>query len=475
MATKADFNNAAAGVNAPAQRDGFRVGAVGAWLLAPTSIVPLVIFRIAFGLLMFAGVVRFVGSNWIETLYLQPQFHFHYLGFAWVQVASPVVMHAIFAGMALMTLLITAGLFYRVSIITFFVLFTYVELLDKALYLNHYYFISILSFLLIFLPLNSAFSLDARLRPGIRSSFVPRWTITAVRLQLGLVYVFAGVAKLNPDWLFHALPLRIWLPAHASFPLLGALFVQPWAAFAMSWAGAIFDLTIPFWLSLRRTRPFAYIVVIGFHTITGLLFNIGMFPWVMIACTLVFFDAQDVRQVYGLVRRAARFLPVWLPAHSPGSPGETPRTHRVILAGFVVYFAIQALVPFRHVLYPGDTNWTQEGFRFSWRVMLVESAGYTTFFVRDPVSAQRWTIDPDHYLTVTQAKQMSFQPDMILEFAHFIEDEFRTQGYADVEVRVEAYVTYNRRSSRLLIDPDADLTLTAPSIWAKPWILTYDS
>ncbi len=438
-----------------------------AWLEAPTSILPLVVFRIAFGVLMLAGVVRFAGNNWIETLYIQPQFHFKYLGFEWVQVAPGAGMYIIFAAMALAALLIAVGLCYRVSMAAFFVLFTYVELLDKALYLNHYYFISILSLLLIFLPLHRAFSLDAWLRPGVRASTVPRWTLGAVRLQLGMVYFFAGFAKLNPDWMLGALPLRIWLPPHAAFPVLGALFVQPWFAYVMSWGGAVYDLTIPFALSIRRLRPFAYLAVIGFHAMTAMLFNIGMFPWVMIACTLIFFDARYFGAVYGLARRVLPALPAPTAAHDD----RKPKSSRLLLAAFAVYFVIQALLPFRYLLYPGNPNWTQEAFRFAWRVMLVESAGYTTFFVHDPASGRRWVIDPEASLTPTQARQMAFQPDMILEFAHYLESRFRAEGYADVEVRVEAYVAYNGRGSRLLIDPTVDLTQYAPSIFAKPWIL----
>ena len=107
--------------------------------------------------------------------------------------------------------------------------------------------------------------------------------------QLGLVYVFAGLAKLNDDWLFHALPLGLWLPAHTGLPLVGPFLDVAVVAFAASWAGALFDLTIVGWLSWSRTRPFAYAAVVVFHGITAVLFPIGMFPWIMIASTLIFF------------------------------------------------------------------------------------------------------------------------------------------------------------------------------------------
>ena len=227
--------------------------------------MPLVGFRILFGLLMLISTIRFMLKGWVAELYLDPVFHFTYYGFWWVKPVSGPWLYAVFIIIALCCLFVMLGFFYRASITLFFLLFTYVELLDKAYYLNHYYFISVLSFLLIFLPLNRHLSLDALIDPTINTNRVPSWTIWAIRLQVGLVYFFAGLAKLKPDWLFHALPLKIWLAGHTSFPLIGPLFDYAWVAYLMSWSGAIFDLTIPFWLLWRRTRPFAYMTVILFH------------------------------------------------------------------------------------------------------------------------------------------------------------------------------------------------------------------
>lgn len=412
---------------------------------------------------MFLSTVRFLMNGWVNDFYIAPVFHFTYLGFDWVKPLPATGMYAIFFALIILSLCITVGLFYRVSISVFFVLFTYVELLDKTYYLNHYYFISLLSFLLIFLPLHRKWSLDTRLRPSIKTDLVPAWTIYAIRVQLGLVYLFAGIAKLNGDWLFRAMPLSIWLPANADFPLIGALFDQRWFAYGLSWAGAAYDLTIPFWLVWKKTRPFAFLAVIGFHMMTAVLFNIGMFPWIMIVSSLIFFDEDDYR---GLARRImpSRHVPVL----HPSTPAKLPFLAGTVL---VTFFAFQVLMPIRYLLYPGNVLWTEEGFRFSWRVMLVEKAGYVTFFVRDPETNRQWTINPDTYLTLQQEKQMSFQPDMILQFAHFIDDLYRQQGYVDVEVRAEAYVSFNGRASRLLIDPEVDLSAQSVSLLHKDWIL----
>lgn len=420
----------------------------------PSSILPLVIFRIGFGLLMFGSTVRFINNGWVTAFYLEPDFHFKYYGFEWVEPIWGLLW--VFWAIAGLSLLITVGLLYRFSIISFFILFTYTELLDKTYYLNHYYFISLLSFLLIFLPLNRAYAIDCWLWPRLKTELVPRWTIATIQLQLSIVYIFAGIAKLQPDWLFHALPLRIWLKGHTNLPLIGGLMELDATAYLMSWGGAIYDLTIPFWLLYRPTRPWAYLAVIIFHLMTGWLFLIGVFPYVMIICTLIFFSAEDWHTLTGWRIPAPNLKGLRSP--------PTPSLSKIILTIFFIY---QLLFPLRHWLYPGNLLWTEEGYRFAWHVMAVEKTGQVIFQVTDPVTNQHWNVYPKTHLTYQQEKQMSFQPDMILELAHYLEEQIGR----DVEIRAEAWVSLNGRASRLLIDPTVDLTQEEEGWQAKTWVL----
>lgn len=454
------------------------------WLVHPVSVVPLVIFRIAFGLLMFASTVRFVANGWVREFYIDPAFHFTYGGFGWVQPLPTPWIYGVFALVGIAALCIAAGLWYRASMGAFFLLFTYVELLDKTYYLNHYYFISVLSMLLLFLPLHRAFSVDARQGQGERQgqqTTTPQWTVAALWLQVGLVYFFAGVAKLKPDWLLHAMPLRIWLSANTDFPLLGPLFDSVVVAYLMSWAGAAFDLTVPFLLLWRPTRPFAYGAVVVFHLMTWRLFQIGMFPWIMMASALVFFSAEDWQRVGSALRR---FRGGGV-ARQSGTDAPIAQDYANKLSGsravawiLIPFFLVQLLLPLRHWLYPGNVLWTEEGYRFAWNVMLAEKTGDVVFHLRIPATAQtperNWDAYPGEYLTPQQEKQMSFQPDMILEFAHFLADEFETQTGYPVQVRAEAYVSLNGRASRLLIDPTLDLAQQRYKWWRhNHWILPH--
>ena len=263
---------------------------VQTYLSKKSEAATLAVFRILFGLMMIWGIIRFWYNGWIERLYLEPAFHFSYYGFEWVKPFGNWT-YLLFVMCGIAALCITFGYKYKVAIITFFLSFTYIELMDKTTYLNHYYFISILSFLLIFIPANTYFSIDAKLNPNKRFQFVPRWSVDAIKLLLAIVYIYAGLAKLNSDWLMDALPLKIWLPAKVDIPLIGELLRYRWVHYTFSWFGAFYDLTIPFFLLYRPTRWIAFFFVVVFHVMTRVLFNIGMFPYIMIVSSLIFFSS----------------------------------------------------------------------------------------------------------------------------------------------------------------------------------------
>jgi hypothetical protein len=69
---------------------------------------------------------------------------------------------------------------------------------------------------------------------------------------------------------------------------------------------------------------------------------------------------------------------------------------------------------------------------------------------------------------------MAFQPDMILQFAHYLESYYREKGFEDPIVRCESWVTMNGERSELIVDPHRDLTEIEDSFKHKNWILPHD-
>jgi hypothetical protein len=207
------------------------------YLEEPISIAPLVTFRIAFGLVMLFSTLRYMWMGWVDTQLVDPLLHFSYFGFEWVKPLGRTGMYIVFVFMAIACVAITLGWFYRFFTLAFFLSFTYVELIDITYYLNHYYFVSIVAFLLIWVPAHRHFSLDVWRKPELRLEKVSRWCIGIFKLQIAVVYCYAGLAKINYDWLFRALPLAIWLPAKTSVPVIGSIFKYKLTAYLFSWAG----------------------------------------------------------------------------------------------------------------------------------------------------------------------------------------------------------------------------------------------
>ena len=279
-----------------------------------------------------------------------------------------------------------------------------------------------------------------------------------------------------PAQLLEAQPLKIWLAANAHLPLVGGLLDETWLAYAVAWAACAFDLTVPFFLWRHRTRPWAYAVVVVFHLLTAKLFYIGIFPWAMLVSTWVFFRPETHRRVLGWLVSAVGGVAsaVSAPrqarhAHVFSRGAETALATTLSAVAVAALLLMQIALPFRYLLYPGNLLWTEQGFRYSWNIMLIEKAGTVDFHLRDPATGRRWTVDPRRYLTRQQARMLSTQPDMLVQFAHFLAAEERRDG--PLEVRAEAWVTLNGRPAHLLLDPTVDLAKQADTFAPKPWIL----
>jgi hypothetical protein len=446
------------------------IKSIKSYFLKPVHLAPLAVFRMAFGILMLTSVVRFMAKGWVYDMYIRPKMFFSYYGFEWIKPLQGNAMYIIFFIMALAALFIALGYFYRIAAVTFFLLFTYVELIDKTNYLNHYYFISIVSLILIFLPAHRYFSIDVIRNKKVFATHIPNYFILTIKFQVFVVYFFAGLAKVNADWLLQAQPLKIWLPAHSEMPLIGQFLTKKWVAYFFSWFGCVYDLAIPFLLFIPRfVRP-AYFFVIVFHLATSLLFNIGMFPYVMIALTTIFFTENFHIQIIEKIRSLFEKNIVVEPRVYFSPKQNSPK---FFVAFFITHFAIQFILPFRYLLYDGNLFWTEQGYRFSWRVMLMEKAGTAFFYVREKSTGKEIEVNNCDYLTPMQEKMMATQPDMLINFAHFLKKEFEQKGIKDPEILAESYVTLNGKASTLMVNKTTDLSLQEDNFKSKKWIIPY--
>jgi HTTM domain/Vitamin K-dependent gamma-carboxylase, lumenal domain len=432
---------------------------------AQVDIASLVFFRIAFGLLVLWTIREAWSLDLIKRWWIDPPCLFKYYGFSWVHPWPGNGLYIHWCVLGILTLFVTAGFFYRISTALFFLSYAYFFLLDQGGYVNHTYLVCLLGFLLIFVPAHRALSIDAWLRPGIRSQTTPAWSLWLLRAQMGAVYFFAGVAKISPDWL-HAEPMRGGMYAHAASPLLKDVLHWRFTPFIASYSGLLFDLSIVPLLLWRRTRVPAFCVALCFHILNATMFRIDVFPWLAIAGTTIFLSPDWPRRIISfLFRRSAPRAPA-------AKIQVPPRPKRILILSFVtIYVAIQMLVPLRHFLYPGGIEWTYMEHRFSWQMMLRNQRSVAFYYVTDPNSGQIYQIRPQEYLDHGQMVHMGWHPDMIQQFARFLAKIGPRAGPKPLEVELRMYVSVNGRRPQLFFDPNVDL-VSAPRTWGRPpWLL----
>lgn len=431
-------------------------------LFVPVDVLPLACFRIFFGAIMLYHVGSYFNDGWVEAFYVLPKFHFTYPGFTWVRPWPGQGMYYEFGVMGLAAFGILIGFLYRVSALVFAVCFTHVFLIEKTTYQNHYYLICLLSGLMVFVPAHRMWSIDALRKPQLRSETAPQIWLWLLRVQLAIPYFYGGIAKINYDWL-HGMPMRIWLEQRTWMPGIGPWLKEESAVMFFSWGGLIFDLAIVPALLWRRTRLLAYFLALGFHLANSFLWHIGIFPWFMIGATLLFFPADTARKT--LFRRGIRS------AGLTDSSVKLSRRQRVTVAAIGGYLAWQLLFPVRHYLYPGNVSWTEEAHHFAWQMMLREKTVGIRFFVKEAESQECSVLDVSGILHERQLSRMGKDPDMIIDFVHFIRDQHRERGQGELEVHVLALASLNGRKPQLLIDPTIDYT-TVDRVWGtQPWIV----
>jgi hypothetical protein len=328
----------------------------------------------------------------------------------------------------------------------------------------------LVAFLLIFLPAHRNYSLDVKWGRVKPLEQIPAYPILLLKFQLLLVYFFAGIAKINYDWLMLSMPLKIWLPANSDMPLLGPIFTYEFTAYVFSWVGMLFDLTIGYFLFKKATRFYAWLVVVFFHLLTGYLFQIGVFPLVMIVSTLIFFGEKFHLKVLSWFSKIIQFKVNIIRFE----PNLTSTKSIWITAAILIWISFHITFPFRYLCYPGNFFWTEQGYRFGWRVMLFEKAGTATFYVKDDTTSKEGVVDNRDFLNPHQEKQMAMQPDMILQYAQFLKRHYEERGLVVNNVRAEVYVTLNGRASQLLFNPKQNLLVLKDSWQHKDWIKPFE-
>ncbi len=404
----------------------------------------LIIFRIVFGLLCFLESFGAILTGWVKRTLIEPQFTFSFIGFEWLQPLPGNWMYVYYIIMSIFGLLIMVGYKYRFSMLMFALMWTATYLMQKSSYNNHYYLLSILSFIMVFLPANHYASIDVKLTPSLKKISMPSWCKWIFVIQLFILYSYASIAKLYPDWL-NASVAELLMKGKANLPIIGEFLQQSWVHYGIAYGGILFDgLIIPL-LLFKPTRKYAFFASIFFHLFNSIVFQIGIFPYLSLAFSLFFFEPKTIRNIF-LKRKP----------YYNSDEVITPKYNTIFVSLFSIYFLIQIALPLRHHFIKDDVLWTEEGHRLSWRMMLRAKSGRTNYSVIDTNTNNTIPIKLNDYLTKKQQRSASTKPDVIWQFAQYLKQDFAKKGIP-IEVYVRSFVSVNGKPAKQLIDPKVDI------------------
>lgn len=408
------------------------------WLSEYIDNSGLVIFRILLGILLVAESFGAILLGWVEAVFIQSKFTFNFIGFDFLQFLHGEKMYTYFFVMGILGVLITFGLFYRFAMLAFTLMWTTVYLIQKESYNNHYYFLILICIIMIFLPANGKLSVDAKLFPKIKQNKIPRWMPYLLLFQLAILYFYAAIAKLYPDWLDGTFS-RILLNGITQRQFFLDIFNQKWFLLTHAYIGILFDLLIMPALFWKKTRKFAILASFGFHLFNAYTLRIGIFPFLALSFMVLLYDS----------------IPFKFLNNSEDFPVIKKNNIKLFALFFVPFFIVQIILPLRHYAIKGDVLFTEEGHRLAWRMMLRERKGTLNIKVVDKQSKQITDYNYASELTKKQVSIISNSPDFIWQYCQKIKKEAKKP----ISIFVACQVSINRRPYYKLIDEKVDMAV----------------
>ncbi len=421
---------------------------------------PLIIFRIIFGILICLESWGAIATGWVSKTLIKPQFTFNFIHLDFLQPLPGNGMYVYYIIMGVVGLGVLLGYRYTLASALFCLLWGGTYLMQKSSYNNHYYLLWILSFLMCFLPANKDLSLDTRLGFTKQKNTMPYWSKFLIIAQLAIVYTYAAVAKLYPDWMDTTVAANL-MAGKANYPIIGALLQQKWTHYVITYVGIFFDLLVIPALLFKPTRKIAFFTAIFFHLYNSIVFQIGIFPYLALSFCLFFFPAEKIRQWF--YSKNKKFITIKKTPYTP---------NKWILIALSIWICIQIALPLRHWLFKGDVLYTEEGHRMSWRMMLRSKSARNIFYIQKEEKAPKERVKLSDYLTSKQIRSMGGKPDMIWQFAQHLKKEYAKKDIP-IKVFVTNYTRVNNKPKVQLINPNVDLATVKWNYWShNDWINT---
>ena len=430
----------------------------------PVGNAPLVVWRVLFGLLMLLEAWGALATGWVRVNLVEPAYTFPFFDFEWLATLTGPYWYAHFAVMGGAALGVMLGWRYRLTALALAVTWSMAYFAQKTSYNNHYYLAVLLVWAMALVPEAAArASLDAR-RRGRATLTNPYWINLGAKLMLLVVFSFGALAKLYPGWLNGDF-IATGFAAKAHYPLIGPLLTWPPFQAFITWGALAFDATIVPLLWWRRTRWLAFGGLVCFNVFNSVVFQIGIFPYLVLAFTVFFFHPEQIERWFRLpAPRPALPLTRVPPRTGEDVPSARPRGRSPIASYraavlFLLFFGVQIALPLRHHLVAGDVNWTDEAHRLSWRMMTRTKYGGLKLEAVNPTSGERESVSRQWGLTPKQARHVATKPDFLYAHLQRLKRYYTTErGWPTVELYArESRVHLNNRGPARLYRDSVDL------------------
>lgn len=436
-------------------------------------------FRVLFGALMAAQVWMLYPD--IMSILRESPITLPYRPLAFVQPLPEPYMTGVFALGSLAALGIAAGVWYRASVLVHWLCFTYLFLLDKSYFNNHYYLFSLFALLLLFISADRWGTVSLEKNRRNRGRPVAYWQLFIFRLLIAAVFFFGAWAKVQKDWIVFAQPVQLWMDQRADWPVIGPVISSTAAGYFIAWYGLLFDLAMAFALWFAPKKWYMLTAFAAFNLANSVIFGIGLFPYMMLATLVIFFEPEWFRKVYATKFPYLRRLPEteYRPRLLDLSKIDWryPESKKLlVLALMTVFFLFQLVMPLRrYVLYEGrDPGWTNRAHYFAWRMMLrSKGGGSVRFTLKDAATGKQKIMYSYQFMARRHRRLLTKDPVSVHRYAQYLRQYAKDSlGYAQPEVYARQRARLNQHPMQDIIDPNIDLSTAEWSPLKKAdWIM----
>jgi hypothetical protein len=304
------------------------------------------------------------------------------------------------------------------------------------------------------------------------------WNFWILQIFFGSIYTFAGIAKLDDDWLSGSTLTELcqtWTGPTALQPLLEEMIEREWPIKWVAYGGMLFDLLVPFGLVFPHPviRVSFALAAVGFHLMNHFTFVIETFPWLMLFSLVIYFDSSWISSLYRIVQALH---------HSLLSP-----FHRLSLSAlslskwFSLLFlslllSIHLLIPLPcalDTLHGQETvNYSSQCQFFSWRMMTRTSKLFTLIVYLknqktkevDSVLLNQFNLSPEDIALISMHEDYLFKTAQQIKAMALPSSS--SQLHSPPVVTADIWLQINGPPIQRYVNPAMDLSLdlvTSPS------------